>query len=171
LSNPFIPPIVTVDIFPELDCSQALGIKRDTLGRRELPMTRWPFQPRRLLVLGLLLVLAGCGGTKRQRPVGTWKVPNGTITVGEQGRVERKLPGGFPKEGVTPDRIPVFLGPLFESGGHGSWELTKQGKLRLIGKKPDGTEWSQAHDYRVEEDGEVLVISAEGEYMFRRGHL
>ncbi len=121
----------------------------------------------RLLVLGLLLALAGCSGAKRQSPVGTWKLASDTITFDEKGAVEWKRPGGFPADGTSPG-FPVFLGPLFESGGRGRWELTKEGKLRLVGKKPDGTEWSKAHDFRIEEDGESLVISAEGDYTFRR---
>ena len=126
------------------------------------------FPPRTLLAVGLLLALAGCGGSKRQGLVGTWKLPTNpsdTITFDEQGGVEWKRPGGWPKEGTSPG-FPVFLGPLFESGGRGNWELTQEGKLRMFGKRPDGTEWSNAHGYRI--DGESLVISAEGEYTFQR---
>jgi hypothetical protein len=134
-------------------------------------MTPHTLAPRWLLAVGLLIALAGCGGTKRQTLVGTWKFssetpnPSDTITFDEQGGVEWKRPGGWPKEGTSPG-FPAFLGPLFESGGRGNWELTPEGKLRLFGERPDGTEWSQAHNYRI--DGEALVISAEGEYTFRR---
>lgn len=124
-------------------------------------MTARTFAPRRLLAVGLLVALAGCGGTKRQTPVGTWKFsaeelnPSDTITFDEQGGVEWKRPGGWPKEGTSPG-FPVLMQPLFESGGRGHWEITKERKLRLFAKKPDGTEWSQPHDYRIE--GDALFI-------------
>jgi hypothetical protein len=127
------------------------------------------FRSPRLLVYGLVLAFTGCGGSKPQGVVGTWKFTDmnstDTITFDEQGGVEWKRPGGWPKEGTSPG-FPAFLAPLFESGGRGNWELTHEGKLRLHGKRPDGTDWSNTHGFRIE--GELLVISAEGQYTFQR---
>jgi hypothetical protein len=95
--------------------------------------------PRGLLAVGLLIALAGCGGTKRHSVVGTWMFssetpnPSDMISFDDQGDVEWKRPGGWPREGTSPG-FPVLLQPLFESDGRGHWEITKEGKLRLFGK-------------------------------------